>query len=85
MPEQRLAQPQAIVLLAGSDDERRLAFPGVVQRAKTIAKTGCDVQIGDRHLAGSMCIRIRHGNDYRLLQRHNVLELWIVVQGVDDR
>ena len=80
-----IAQPEPRVLLAGRHDHRRVVLERAVDHADGVAQPGRHVQIDERRLAARLAVEIRGADRHALMQMHDVLELRIVEQRIEQR
>ena len=83
--EHRPAQPQARILLAGGHHERRARLQRVVEHAERVAQPGRHVDVDDSRLAAGLRVVARGAERHALVQGHDVAELRIVQQRIEDR
>jgi hypothetical protein len=83
--EHRAAQPQARVLLAGRHHERRARLQRVVEHAEPVAEPGGHVDVDDGRLATRLRVVARGAERHTLVQGHDVAQLRIVQQRIEDR
>src|SRR5216684_3158546 len=74
-PQDRLGGVEALLVLAGGDQDRRARLLRVVEHAHGVAQAGRDVQIDHGELARGLRIAVRHRHDRRLLQAEQVAQL----------
>ena len=74
-PQDRLGGVEALLVLAGGDEDRRARLLRVVEHAHGVAEAGRDVQVDHGELAGGLRIAVRHRHDGRLLQAEDVAQL----------
>ena len=85
VPQHRLAEPVAGVLLACGHHEGRAPLPGVVERPHRVPEPGTDVEVRHPDPPGRLRPRVRHGHRDRLLEGQDVPNRGIVLQGVHER
>ena len=71
-------------MLAGVNDKRGAGAVAVVQHAHRVAESRHDVQLEKGRPARSARVAIGDTGSYGFLQRQNVLDLRIVLEGVDE-
>ena len=83
--QDRLLRRATLLVLAGVDDQRRAGAVGVVEHAHRVAEAGHDVQLQERGPSRGARVAVRDAGGDGLLQRQDVLELRVVLEGVDER
>ena len=84
-PEQRLGEREALVVLAGSDEQRRARLLRVVQHAHGVTEARCDMEIDDGELARRLRVAVGHCQDRRLLQAEDVAQTGFDGQRIHQR
>jgi hypothetical protein len=84
-PQDRLGDVEALIVLAGGDEDRRARLLRVVEHAHAVAQSGRDMQVDGGELAGRLRIAVRHGDDGGLLEREHVAQLVLGRERVHQR
>ncbi len=85
MTEQRIGKPHPRILLSRGDDEGRTGLQRAVERAHRIAQPRRDVNVGKSRAAGGLRVETRRSNRNALMQRHDVVDLRIGSQAIQQR
>jgi len=85
VPEHGAPQAQAGILLARGHHERRAGLEGVVEHAEGVAEPGRHVHVHHRDPPGGLRVVAGRAEGHPFVQRHDVAELRVVQQGVEDR
>src|SRR5262245_1573389 len=84
-PQDRLGCREALLVLAGGDQDRRARLLGVVEHAERVTEARRGVEIAHRELAGSLRIAVRHRHDRGLLQAEQITDLGLGREGIHQR
>ncbi len=74
-PQDRLGGVEALLVLAGGDENRRARLLRVVEHAHGVAQAGRDVQVDHCELARGLRVAVRHRHDRGLLQAEQIAQL----------
>ena len=80
-----IAQPHPRVLLAGGHDHRRVVLERAVDHADGVAQAGRHMKIHEGRLAARLAVKVRRADGHAFMQMHDVFELRIVEQGIEQR
>ncbi len=83
--EQGLGQAVALLLLAGSEDDRGAGEFRAIERAHGVAEPGRDMDVAGREPARCAREPVGHVDDEALLHPHHVGEVRVVLQRMHDR
>ena len=83
--EHGIAQAEPRILLARGHDHRRVVLERAVDHADGIAEAGRHVKVHESRLAARLGIEVRGTCRHALVQMHDVLDLRIVEQRVEQR
>ncbi len=84
-PQDRLGGDEALLVLAGGDQDGGARLLRVVEHAHGVAEAGRDVKIDHRKLAGGLGVAVGHGHDRRLLQAEQIAQLVLGREGIHQR
>ena len=79
-PQDRLGGDEALLVLAGGDQDGGARLLRVVEHAHGVAEAGRDVKIDHRKLAGGLGVAVGHGHDRRLLQAEQIASSFSVAK-----
>ena len=84
-PQDGLGEGEALIVLAGGEQDRRLRLLRVVEHAERVAEPGRDMDVGNGELARGLGIAVRHRHHRRFLERQHVAQPGLDRQRVHQR
>ncbi len=84
-PQDRLGDVEALVVLAGGDEDAARRLLGVVEHAHGVAEPGRDMEVHHRELAGRLRVAVGHRHRGRLLQGEHVADVALDRERVHQR
>ena len=85
MAQQRIGEPHARILLPCGDDERRVGLERAVQRPDRIAEPGGDMEVRQPRCGPWPAHRTRRADRDALVQGHDVFDLRIGNETIQQR